>query len=90
MTANKVVATALWKGCLGGVGIALVFLIISGAAYLLLSQLALPQNLVLFVAILSGPLLGTIGLILFVWFRRPGSQPRTTNAGDETTSRDTP
>jgi hypothetical protein len=55
------VTTGLWKGCLGGIGLAVVFFIISLAVFLILSQTALPPNIILFITIASGPIIGTFG-----------------------------
>ena len=55
------VTTGLWKGCLGGVGLAILFFILSGLTYLILSRTGLPPNIVLFVTIASGPIIGTFG-----------------------------
>jgi hypothetical protein len=63
------VTTGLWKGCLGGIGLAIVFFIISGMTYLILSKTGLSSNVVLFIAIASGPIIGTFGLAAILWLR---------------------
>jgi hypothetical protein len=63
------VTTGLWKGCLGGIGLAAVFFFISGLTYLILSQTGLSPNIALFFTIASGPIVGTFGLAAIVWFR---------------------
>lgn len=63
------VTTALWKGCLAGIGLVAVFLAISGLAYLVLSQTGLPRNIILLVTIGSGPIIGTFGLCAILWVR---------------------
>ncbi len=90
-TANDVIRVGLWKGCLGGLGMALVFLIISGLIYLILIQTGLNLNLVWFFAILSGPLIGTAGLLVFVYRRAAKERSLVTSeAEDETTIEDQP
>ncbi len=56
--------TVLMKGCLGGVALAVVFLLIGGIMYLLLSRVHLPRNIVLLISIASGPLLGLALLMI--------------------------
>ncbi len=65
----QIVAGALGKGCLGGIGLALAFLALSAATYGLLATLGLPYNLVLLLSVASGPILGT-ALLLVVAYRR--------------------
>jgi hypothetical protein len=63
------VAQSMGKGCLGGVGAAVVFLLSGGAVYLILSVLGLPENIVLFLAIASGPIIGTVIVAAYVLSR---------------------
>lgn len=84
-----VVRAALWKGCLGGLGLAVLFLVISGLTYLFLSQTSTPYNLVLLLSIASGPIIGTGGLLAILYFRALRAQ-RASAATDETTQRDSP
>lgn len=54
-------ATAiLWKGCLGGAGLATLFLVISSATYLVLSNTGLDRQAVLGLSVASGPLVGSL------------------------------
>jgi hypothetical protein len=80
---------ALAKGCLAGLGLVVLFAAIGGLAYLLLTVAGLPQNIVLLIAIASGPILGTVGLLVVVWQRTINQQIQTTGE-DETTSRHGP
>lgn len=69
------VTTGLWKGCLGGIGLAIVFFIISVLTLLIVSQTDLPPGIVLFIAIASGPIIGTLGfaaVLLIVRVRARG------------------
>jgi hypothetical protein len=70
MTSNNpntagIVGTAVGKGCLVGVGLAVGFFLISGLVYLLLGPFGLERNIRLLITVLSGPVLGT-GLTLIV------------------------
>ncbi|MBN1428180.1 MAG: hypothetical protein JXB07_07335 [Anaerolineae bacterium] len=56
------VTTALWKGCLGGIGLAMVFFAISGITYLILTHTGLSYRMILFVTFASGPIIGTLGM----------------------------
>ncbi len=77
---------ALGKGCLAGVGMTLGFFAISGLAYLLLGPLALPSNLRLLIAVASGPIVGTLAvLVIFLALSRRASRLATRD--DESTSR---
>ncbi len=71
------VATGLWKGCLGGIGLAFVYFIISGLTYLVLIQIGLPLKSILFVTVASGPIIGTFGLIAAVLWVRARTQITT-------------
>lgn len=67
------VGSALGKGCLAGVGVALLFFVLSLLVYLLIGPFALPSNVRLLVTFVSGPILGT-GVVLaafWVFVRRP-------------------
>ncbi len=68
-----IVTTGLWKGCLGGIGLAIVFFIISGLTYLILIQVGLPRNIVLFITVASGPIIGTLGLAAVLLIRARAS-----------------
>jgi hypothetical protein len=58
-------ATAiLVRGCLGGIGLAVVFLLISGTTYLALSALSAPRNLLILFTIASGPVIGSVAVLL--------------------------
>ena len=65
----SVVAQSLGKGCLGGIGAAILFLAVGGLAYFGLSAFGLPENIVLFVAIASGPIIGTALVAIIVLWR---------------------
>jgi len=73
---DQLIRAGLLKGCLGGIGLSIVFMVISGATYLLLAQTALSLNIRLFFGILAGPLLGTIGLLAIVFIRARRAQAR--------------
>jgi hypothetical protein len=63
----EVLATrGLGIGCLAGFGLAITFIAISGLAYMVLGFLGLSQNIRLFFAVLSGPVIGTV-LALLIW-----------------------
>ncbi len=84
-----VVRTGLWKGCLGGLGLVIVFFIISGLTYLVLSQAGLSSGVTLVVSIVSGPIIGTLGVLLPIYLRaRRGL--RSDSKTDETTQGDAP
>jgi hypothetical protein len=84
-----VVRTGLWKGCLGGLGLVIVFFIISGLTYLLLSQAGLSNGMTIVLSIASGPIIGTLGVLLPLYLRaRRALQSDSTI--DETTQRDAP
>jgi hypothetical protein len=91
LVARQVVTNSLGKGCLAGLGLAAIFVVISGVVYLLLSSFDLPRNLLLLFSIASGPIVGNV-IVVFIFVirsRRIQSQMKK-NAFDETTPRDTP
>jgi hypothetical protein len=61
------IAPTLGKGCLAGLGLAVLFVAISGLAYLVLSQFDVPPNIVLLISIASGPTTGTMGTLVVLW-----------------------
>jgi hypothetical protein len=64
----RVVFGGLWRGCLGGIVLALAFFASSGAAYLLLGMTSLPPSLTWLISIAIGPILGIAGLVvLLIW-----------------------
>jgi fructose-specific phosphotransferase system IIC component len=86
----SVVAQSLGKGCLGGLGAALIFLLVGGAVYLVLSVIGLPENIVLFLAIAGGPIIGTVIVAAIVlWYARR-ALAESAEQHDETASSDTP
>ena len=86
---SAVVRTGLLKGCLGGLGLVVVFFVISGLTYLLLGTTQVPQNIILVLSILSGPLIGTFGLLVPLYLRAR-RQLQNAPKSDETTPRDAP
>lgn len=84
-----VVRTGLWKGCLGGIGLVIVFFIISGLTYLVLSQTQLSHGMALVLSIVSGPIIGTLGVLVPLYLRARRAL-RSNTAIDETTQRDAP
>ena len=62
-----VVGPAVGKGCLAGLGLLVLFVVISGLIYLVLGAFALADNIRLLVSIASGPILGTIIGLLIAW-----------------------
>ena len=86
--AKGLVATALWKGCLGGLGLGVVFLLISGLTYLALSGMRLGHNILLLLTIASGPVLGTSILLAVLLLHSTRRHRRATEIQDETTTRD--
>ncbi len=84
-----VVRTGLWKGCLGGLGLVIVFFIISGLTYLLLSLARLSSGVILVVSIVSGPIIGTLGVLVPLYLRARRAL-RPDSIIDETTQRDAP
>lgn len=85
--ARQMVINSLGKGCLAGLGLALVFIVISGTVYLILSSFDLPRNLLLLFSIASGPIIGNLIAITIFVIR---SRQIKKNSFDEPTSRDTP
>ncbi|MBN1310423.1 MAG: hypothetical protein JXB30_03315 [Anaerolineae bacterium] len=77
------VATGLLKGCLAGLGLALIFFAISGLTYLTLNLTGMPNRLVLFIAIGSGPIVGTLGICVVLWLRALRIQAKMTNKNEE-------
>jgi uncharacterized integral membrane protein len=91
LLARQVVTNSLGKGCLAGLGLAAIFVVISGAVYLFLSSFDLPRNLLLLFSIASGPIVGNV-IIVFIFVirsRRIQSQ-MSKNHYNETTPRDAP
>jgi len=84
-----VVRAGLWKGCLGGLGLVVVFFIISGLTYLLLGQTTLSPNVILVISIASGPLIGTFGILIPLYLRARRQLQAATKA-DETAQGDAP
>lgn len=85
-----VVSTALGKGCLAGLGLAAGFFAISGLVYLLLGPLGLEANIRLLLTLLSGPILGTVAVVI-VFLQRAARARRIAERGaDEPASRDAP
>lgn len=84
-----VVRAGLVKGCLGGLAMVVVFFVISGLTYWLLSQTSLSREVVLVLAIASGPAIGTAGVLgpIYIRARRALNAPSTT---DETAAGDAP
>lgn len=70
-------APAVGKGCLAGFGLAGLFLVIGGLAYLVLGAFDLALRTRLLIAILSGPVLGTF-LTLLVAYLRAADENKTT------------
>jgi fructose-specific phosphotransferase system IIC component len=89
-TGMSVVAQSLGKGCLGGLGAAVVYLLAGGAVYLVLSILGLPENIVLFLAIASGPIIGTVIVAAYVLLRAKRTTADAAEHHHETASGDTP
>ena len=86
---SSVVRAGLLKGCLGGLGLVVVFFAISGLTYLLLVGTEISHNVVLVLSIVSGPAIGTFGLLLPLYLRaRRQIQPATKS--DETAPGDAP
>ena len=75
----NIFTAALWKGCLGGIGLVLVFFAISGIAYLILSLAGLPQRTILFVSVGSGPIIGTLGFSTILLVRALRAQTEMSN-----------
>jgi hypothetical protein len=77
----------LWKGCLGGLALVGLFLGVSGIAYLLMVMINAPRNVLLLVSIASGPLVGTVLLILFAFWlasrQKPGPRAKRIYADDD-------
>ncbi len=65
--AAGLVGAALGKGCLVGVGIALLFAFISLLVYLLVGPLGLPSNMRLLITFASGPTVGTGVVLAAFW-----------------------
>jgi uncharacterized membrane protein len=61
---GRILGQTLGKGCLAGIGVALAFFLIGALVYGLLSLFGVSENMRLFFAIASGPIIGTA--ILFV------------------------
>lgn len=86
---SAVVRTGLLKGCLGGLGLVIIFFVIGGLTYLLLGTTTLSRNVILVLSILSGPVIGTFGLLLPLYLRA-SRQVRNAAKSDETTPGDAP
>jgi hypothetical protein len=61
------VGSALGKGCLAGLGLAVLFALISLMVYLLSGPFGLDQNVRLLLTFASGPVLGTILALAVFW-----------------------
>ncbi len=61
------IAPTLGKGCLTGLGLAVLFVVIGGLAYLVLSQFDVPPNIMLLISIAGGPIIGTMGTLIVLW-----------------------
>ncbi|MGF1507006.1 MAG: hypothetical protein GYB64_00805 [Chloroflexi bacterium] len=72
--AGTVVAVGLGKGCLAGLGLAVLFLVVSALTYALLGLFDLPVNIRLLLTFLSGPVLGTVGVIIVLYMRSLANQ----------------
>ncbi len=70
---------ALLLGCAGGPVLAAIFLGISGGVYLALTAAHLPERITILLAVLSGPLIGTVGTLLIMFSLRA----RKTRRGDD-------
>jgi hypothetical protein len=66
---QRLIREGLVKGCLGGLGLTVIFLAISAATFLLLDESGLQRTFVLIISIISGPVIGTGGLLLFLYRR---------------------
>lgn len=86
----EIVRTALWRGCLGGIGMALLFLLISAITYVALNDSGLTYNLVLLLTIASGPVIGTCGVLGVLYLRATRAQTSKPSGRDETTQGNTP
>ena len=84
------VRSALWRGCLGGIGMTLMFFLISGVTYLALNQSGLTYNLVLLLSVASGPVIGTCGLLGVLYLRAMRAQSSRPSGRDETTQGNSP
>lgn len=74
--AAGLVGVALGKGCLVGIGIALLFAVISLLVYVLLGPLGLPTNVRLLITFASGPTLGTGVVLAAFWLFSQRTPPR--------------
>ena len=70
---QRLIRQGLIKGCLGGVALTLVFFIISVINYAVLSRSGLQFLLVLFISVLSGPVIGTSVLLILLYNRSVGT-----------------
>ena len=85
-----VVSAGLGKGCLAGLGLAVGFFAISGLVYLLLGPFGLERNIRLLLTIVSGPILGTLAVVV-IFLQRSARARRVAERGaDEPASRDAP
>ena len=61
------VATGVGRGWLLGLGLFLLFALISGLVYLALQPFDLPENIHMLIAIATGPIVGTVIGLLIAW-----------------------
>jgi hypothetical protein len=85
-----VVSAGLGKGCLAGLGLALLFFLISGGVYLALGAFSLERNIRLLFTFLSGPVIGTVLVVVVLYVQSLANQknfdPKPLD--DETADRD--
>lgn len=60
-------ATGVGRGCLLGLGLFLLFILIGGLVYLVLLAFDLPENIRMLIAIATGPIVGTVIGLLVAW-----------------------
>ncbi len=72
---GRAVSSALGKGCLAGIGLALMFFAISLLTYLLTGLLSLPHHIRLLIATASGPVVGTLMITVLAWNLSQRSKP---------------
>lgn len=64
---GSVLGPAVGKGCLAGLGLLVLFVLISGLTYLALLPLGLSENVHLLFTIATGPIVGTALGLLIAW-----------------------
>ncbi len=85
--AAKAVTSGLAKGCLLGVGMAVLFAAIGGLLYLGAGLTGMPERIVMLIAIAGGPILGTV-VVFFILLRRARKASQVNDEGShETTDR---